>query len=348
MMPKIRLMLALYDSAYSSDDGNYWRQRHDDLPSTLLDRAYYQHLAGAVGHRAADGVANEFGGFFSVDDQWCCWYQFVAAGRDLRGRPGRYLIACAFAERNKLRGRDASVLHHDARWRNWIDSLQRAQSHVAVSLDLLLDCEDVSVDLVQLRSLLRNRASNFDWPNQISAALSLCGQLPEAVGWHASWPTGPDNSSVSITIDKDPCRSGGPDDGHDLQPVTAQRTNPNGSVPRMLSNAGTWLAVAALAGIVLALAMVVVVWFQSRMEPSQLVSGSDARHAPIDEPMSAGHLTSVPMRGTEFIEPKQNLPDRNSLQRVSDVAIAFAVGGIVGACSTWLLVGRNIARTPKR
>lgn len=107
----MRCYLAVFDQAHRAADGSYWTWRHSDVPLRTLDAFYYEcavkHWPESADPIPGDGLR---GGCASVDDEWVCWYRFVAGGRDKFGRPGRHVLLAAFVERGNHDGRDWSGL----------------------------------------------------------------------------------------------------------------------------------------------------------------------------------------------------------------------------------------------
>ncbi len=110
----MKLFLAAYDPAHDSSTGNYWVWAHKDLPPALLNDFYYtvatKNISGNPNELSA---ADWHGGWAAVDETWTCWYRFLNGGRDLRGRPGRFVILCAFCRREDTTNRNVfGILDH--------------------------------------------------------------------------------------------------------------------------------------------------------------------------------------------------------------------------------------------
>lgn len=97
----MRIRLACYDPAHLSPRGSYWAWNHPDLSLATLDELYYGWVASQVPD--CEIGPNELrGGLVAAGSDWCCWYRFVNGGRDRQGRPGRWVLLCAFCERSQL------------------------------------------------------------------------------------------------------------------------------------------------------------------------------------------------------------------------------------------------------
>jgi hypothetical protein len=103
--------LAAYDPALSTPTGDYWLWRSPRLPRDMLES---YHTAIETGHVLENpnalASADLHGGALARDDQWCCFYRIYNGGRDLRGRPGRFVLVCFFVERADASRHDCSRL----------------------------------------------------------------------------------------------------------------------------------------------------------------------------------------------------------------------------------------------
>lgn len=93
----MRLFLAIYDPASQTD---YWVHRHDVIPKKILDSFYYGIVRYKPDNIEKFGWEDIYAGLATIDKTWCCWYRFMAAGRDTFGRPGRFIIVTAFFYRD--------------------------------------------------------------------------------------------------------------------------------------------------------------------------------------------------------------------------------------------------------
>lgn len=105
----MKFYIAVYDPAHALVGGEYWMYQAASLSRRLLDTFYYDiaatHLPDDPNRLSADDL---HGGYTGLNDQWVCWYRFINGGRDQAGRPGRFLILAAFADRQKLVGYDGT------------------------------------------------------------------------------------------------------------------------------------------------------------------------------------------------------------------------------------------------
>lgn len=111
----MRVYLAAFDQAHKGPSGNYWAWRHPQIPQFVLDEFYYKvgthHL-----QKVHDDVSNgpDVGGGAALDQDWLCWYRFLAGGDDTGGRPGRVVILCGFTGRShETTGHVSSLLTSD-------------------------------------------------------------------------------------------------------------------------------------------------------------------------------------------------------------------------------------------
>ena len=96
----MRFLLAAYDPAHQTPDGEYWVFSHSELLPQIRNNFYYDVAAKNLPKNPNRMTASDcFGGWAAIDDVWACWYRFFDGGRDLRGRPGRFVLLCAFCRR---------------------------------------------------------------------------------------------------------------------------------------------------------------------------------------------------------------------------------------------------------
>src|ERR1035437_5694070 len=98
---------AIFDPSVPQSNGSYWTCGSDTISPALLDRVYYEYAHEQRPQDPSSLLGTDLlGGCAGVDETWCCWYRFVDGGRDLRGRPGRFIILAAFISRMDMVGRD--------------------------------------------------------------------------------------------------------------------------------------------------------------------------------------------------------------------------------------------------
>ena len=92
-----RSLIALYDPSQPSKDGAFWSWHAPELDPKLLNRLYYDvAVQGRPDdpNRLDDGTI--VGGIAQLTPEWACVYRFGNGGRDLRRRPGRFVMLAAF------------------------------------------------------------------------------------------------------------------------------------------------------------------------------------------------------------------------------------------------------------
>ena len=96
----MKFLLAAYDPAHETADGSYWVWGHNDIPADVRNSFYYEVAAKNLPRNPNELLPDDcHGGWAAVSDTWACWYRFLNGGRDLRGRPGRFVLICAFCRR---------------------------------------------------------------------------------------------------------------------------------------------------------------------------------------------------------------------------------------------------------
>ncbi len=104
---------ALYDPAHRSPDGSYWTWRADGLDVGQLNRLYYDVAAKNCPpepNRLRPG--DVWGGIAELGEDQVGVYLFFNGGRDLLGRPGRFVLLATLLERKEVQDRDLSAIFH--------------------------------------------------------------------------------------------------------------------------------------------------------------------------------------------------------------------------------------------
>lgn len=105
----MRGSLAAYDPSLSTPTGDFWAWRSQRVPRATLEQ---YHAAIEAGHSLEQPNALKpgdlHGGAFANGDDWCCFYRIYDGGRDLRGRPGRFVLVCCFVDRTDAQRHDWS------------------------------------------------------------------------------------------------------------------------------------------------------------------------------------------------------------------------------------------------
>lgn len=103
----MKFYLAAHDQSFEVSNGDYWTWKHPSISRRTLDRVYYEI---ARKHLPVDpnqlGVSDLHGGYCSIDQNWICLYRIVNGGRDLKNRPGRFVLLAAVGLRSEVQGRN--------------------------------------------------------------------------------------------------------------------------------------------------------------------------------------------------------------------------------------------------
>ena len=93
----MKVLLAVHDASYHAPNGSYWTWHHPELMIDELNRFYYR-VAAQSHPNNSESLAHLQPGFqFAViDESRSCYYRFVEAGYDTKGRPGRFVLLCGF------------------------------------------------------------------------------------------------------------------------------------------------------------------------------------------------------------------------------------------------------------
>lgn len=113
-----RVLIAIYDPAQPSPDGSYWIWRHAELPSATLDAFYYERASRFIPKEVNTLTPEDILGGVATLNEWLCLWRYYNGGRDLRGRPGRFVLTVAFVKYADTAGCDiSSILKNDIfRW----------------------------------------------------------------------------------------------------------------------------------------------------------------------------------------------------------------------------------------
>lgn len=107
----LTIHLALFDSAYHNAEGLHWTWHSPSLSTELLTQFYYDVILEPISQHLELNPAKVIRqGTSSIGQDWCCWFRVLDGGRDLRGRPGRYLMPLIFAQRIRVASLDLSAM----------------------------------------------------------------------------------------------------------------------------------------------------------------------------------------------------------------------------------------------
>lgn len=182
----MRFLLAAYDPAQGSPDGCYWCWWHPELPKGLLNTFYYEVAAENLPKEPNKLLpADYFGGWAAIDNVWTCWYRFFNGGRDLRGRPGRYVLVCAFCDRTYGIAIDASSLLNSQAFQPLVaDAMCSKPLPPPESFDLELSPPEIP--LSERGSPLR-RSTEFRGLEGRKDAVLECAKLPSDRQFHCKF-----------------------------------------------------------------------------------------------------------------------------------------------------------------
>lgn len=170
---------ALFDPARHCPDGSYWSWRAEGLDPRQLDRLYYEaaarHLPPDPDRLAPDDI---WGGMADLGDDIVGIYRCFDGGRDLHGRPGRFVILATLLARVDVAGRDAMAVlrSNTAEWvaRRATECPVPEPPSLAedVELPAAIGEEEPSDDMLDLTG-----------PDAIERAGRIFGRLPSGEGW---------------------------------------------------------------------------------------------------------------------------------------------------------------------
>jgi hypothetical protein len=171
---------ALYDPAQPSPGGSYWAWLAEGLDVARLDKLYYD---AASGNRPPDPNRllpdDVWGGIAELGDDIVGVYRYFDGGRDLHGRPGRFVILATLLDSRDVRGRDLSVIFRSetARW-----AAQRAPMTCPLPAPPSLE-EPIELPPVIVDDDLTQERFEFVGHDALSRAGRVFGSLPSGMGW---------------------------------------------------------------------------------------------------------------------------------------------------------------------
>jgi hypothetical protein len=155
------------------------------LPKDLPQACYWflakKHLPESVNSLSSDDC---FGGCLATDDEWCCFYRFFNGGYDLRGRPDRFVLLCAFVERSVINGCDCSGLLDSEPFLDWAGKQPLQGTPFAPkNLEQEFVCERLNSTPAQMKAP-SNAPAIFSGAMAVSESWSLCSRLPVSDSFH--------------------------------------------------------------------------------------------------------------------------------------------------------------------
>jgi hypothetical protein len=184
---KPSVLLAVYDPAFQAVDGSYWTWHAPELDSRLLATTYYELLAPAIPLDPNElSVDQLWAGMGDVSEEWRCYFRFVNGGRDQRGRPGRFVILCAFVSRSDSRFVDTLELLQGQEFERLA---QRARTECPLSagqLQLSLESAPTNTDPVLLAKLIAAGRLQDASASSVQRVAQLIPGLPTDRCWQAT------------------------------------------------------------------------------------------------------------------------------------------------------------------
>lgn len=93
----MKLRLALYDPSYYDAEGSNWTWKNPEIPGPILDRFFYDVAGKRRPSNPKTLTPSKLnGGLSRMGAGWSVVYRFCDGGRDRHGRPGRFVIVCAW------------------------------------------------------------------------------------------------------------------------------------------------------------------------------------------------------------------------------------------------------------
>ncbi len=198
----MRFYLAIYDPAYLQNDGSYWTWRHAELSPRILDRLYYR-IAEKFEPESMTGLtpSDIHGGCCDLCENWLCIYRFLNGGRDTRGRPGRFIVLCAFVKHSDAICGDPAVVLDCALFHSLATSAPRSCPLLPpafLTLDIeapRVEIEPLHLNIPELRSIIE-----ITGHDAIRRAILLCARPTEQLRLQCmfSRKDGIEKASVSV------------------------------------------------------------------------------------------------------------------------------------------------------
>ncbi|MDY0167762.1 MAG: hypothetical protein RBS80_14535 [Thermoguttaceae bacterium] len=180
-----RVLLATYDPSHLSRDGSYWVWRSPYLTRELLERFYFDKSALFQPEDIRQlGEDDIWGGVTRLEQQWLCMCRYYNGGRDLRGRPGRFLLAVALVAMSDVIGRDVLPLFRNETF-EWI---AKNAAHCPLPEPPVLE-QDIRLQLarpdpVQIARVLKELRVEYRGPDAARVATATALALPDDRPWN--------------------------------------------------------------------------------------------------------------------------------------------------------------------
>lgn len=176
----MRVSLALYDPSQPSSDGSYWSWRASCLDRNSLDQLFYKV---ATSDRPDDpgrlGPSNVVGGLARVAPDWIYAYRYGDGGRDVRGRPGRFVMVVVGFRMEDAHGIDLKAIMTCPAM---VETLANAPLSDPVpapeELEFDVATQPSRVDPVLVAKALRGERLELCGPEAVAQAGALCAGLP--------------------------------------------------------------------------------------------------------------------------------------------------------------------------
>ncbi len=306
----MKLHMAAFDPDGRLANHKYWRCSAGHIPESVLNDAYYSYLREAViTHDNSPNRKSSLCGMALMSNGWGLFYRIVNAGRDTHGRPGRFIIVCAFAKRGDIFGQDPDGVWNAPQLTDLAAAAERGELGAAINLDSFeLDYPIDRADPIAMERLLKQEA--LPWPQSGSwmQFLGVCAKLPANLSWAVKVLKDRDTWSATIR-QMDSATPASVELNRASTPPTTERRS---STLSRLEKGHHGLLIAALVACVIAAALAGVaglsrtVAWQNSLHTDNRIPSSAAPPAPImDNPpletviaVDSGHAERTPVQVT--------------------------------------------------
>ena len=190
-------LLALYDPATGTPQGDYWAWRHPGIPSALPETLFNNLAASREPTTPIGSEAAEIG-FASIDTNWCAWYRFYFGGEIRRKR---HILACAFIRRSDLQ--PSATL---GPWEAYplAELAEKAIRHCPLPPPNTLEAEWSPPLAHPNATLLAKWKRGGDWVYEgldyAQQTLAACSLLPQSQAFHCRISQRANSTRVALTI----------------------------------------------------------------------------------------------------------------------------------------------------
>lgn len=176
---------ALFDPSSPSSDGSFWSWRSPSLDRRMLDRLYYDTASKVRPEQPNQlGIDTIIGGFANVTTDWKLVFRYGNGGRDIHGRPGRFVMIVAGVPLETARSVDLASL---LTCQQFEDTLRLAPSSCPVpapdQLEVSVEEQSRSADPILVAQVIRDGRLDLEGPDSIEQAAAICNALPDEWLW---------------------------------------------------------------------------------------------------------------------------------------------------------------------